>query len=191
MILLRVIAAISMAAATPFVAAAAQPAHATGEPLLRLANGIEGANPKARIRITALSNSIIRVRIGRGGKFPEDASWAVPAAVRRQSVVVKATADGFRTNGVAVHLNPTTLQLTVTDLAGRTISVDQPDAVRFEGRGFTLQKVLPIDEHIFGLETRPGRSTAAEEPSLTGTATPMASRPRATRSTSRSLSISE
>ena len=36
------------------------------------------------MRITALTDSIVRVRIARDGKFPEDASWAVPAAVRRQ-----------------------------------------------------------------------------------------------------------
>jgi len=57
-----------------------------------LPNGIEAANGSAKIQVTALTDNILRVRIGKGGAFAEDASWAVPAVVRKQSAAVTATA---------------------------------------------------------------------------------------------------
>jgi len=120
-------------------------------PPTALPNGVEAANATARIQVTALTDSILRVRIGKGGTYAEDSSWAVPAGVRRQKVSVSAAADGFSTKSVAVHLNPATLQLTVTDLQGRTIVADGAEPMRFDGKGFMLRKVLPFDQHIFGM----------------------------------------
>src|SRR5438128_11595461 len=126
--------------------AAAQPALASR----RLPNGIEISNATATVRVTALTDSIIRVRIGRGGQFPENASWAVPAEVRREAVPVGSTSDGFSTRSVIVHLDPGTLALRVTDLQGKTILADIDGAVQFDGRGFRLRKTLPVEQHIFG-----------------------------------------
>ena len=117
---------------------------AGAKPITHLATGVEANSGTARVGITAITDSILRVRIARGGKFGEDASWAVPADVRHQRVAVTPTPDGFRTSAVAVHINPSTLQLMVTDSAGKTIVSDLSDAVRFEGRRFTLRKALPI-----------------------------------------------
>ncbi len=64
------------------------------------ADGIERRVPGALIRVTALTDAILRVR-WREGRLDEDASWAVPAAVRAQHVAVRATADGFAT--AALH----------------------------------------------------------------------------------------
>ena len=44
----------------------------------------------------------------------------------------------------------------MTDLQGRTIVADAPDALRFDGTGFTLRKSLPIGEHIYGLGDKTG-----------------------------------
>jgi alpha-glucosidase len=120
------------------------------------ASGIEAGNAAARMRVSAVTDSIVRVRIGRGGKFDDDSSWAVPAAVRHQSAAVTATLDGFRTRQIAVHLDAKTLRLSLTNLGGRTISSDGAEPVRFDGRSFTLTKSLPIDEHIFGLGDKTG-----------------------------------
>jgi len=136
--------------------ASAQPVSAQAVATARLPNGIATAANGTQLQVTALTDSIIRVRIAKGGQFPEDASWAVPAAVRRQSVAVSAGPDGFRTKAIAVSLNPSTLALTITDLAGKTIVADAPGALRFDGRGFTLRKTLPIDQHIFALGDKTG-----------------------------------
>lgn len=120
-----------------------------------LANGTELANGQATIRVTALTDSILRVRITRGS-FSEDASWAVPAQVRATSVAVTPTSDGFRTGALAVHLDRATLRLNVTDLAGREILRDSPAPVTFDEQRFTLRKVLPLGEHIYGLGDKTG-----------------------------------
>jgi alpha-glucosidase len=121
-----------------------------------LPNGIQASNGPASIQVTALTDSIVRVRVARGRDFGEDASWAVPPQVRRQQVPVQRTSDGFRTGAVAVHLDPASLALTVTDLQGHVIVADAPGALRFDGRAFTLRKSLPIAEHIFGLGDKTG-----------------------------------
>jgi len=121
-----------------------------------LPNGIEAANGTATLRVTAITDNILRVRIAHGGAFAEDASWAVPRNVRMKSVAVRGTSDGFATGALSVHLNPSTLRLTVTDPAGKTIVADAADALRFNGRGFTLRKALPIDQHIFALGDKTG-----------------------------------
>ena len=146
MMLRKTIAAMIALAAVP---AAAQTTRA-------LTNGIEAANGAAKMRVTAITDGILRVRIARGGAFPENASWAVPRNVRMKSVPVRGSADGFATGALTVHINPATLGLIVTDPAGKTIVADASDALRFDGRGFTLRKALPIDQHIFALGDKTG-----------------------------------
>lgn len=147
---------IGLIAAGLLSATAASAAPLEIAPITHLSNGLEAATNDTKIRVTALTQSIVRVRVGRGSRFGEDASWAVPANVRRQSVPVSATADGFRTAAITVHLNPSTLQLSVTDLNGKTISSDSAEPIRFEGTGFTLSKVMPLGEHYVGLGDKTG-----------------------------------
>jgi alpha-glucosidase len=139
--------------ATAAFLAAAQPALAA--PIEHKATGLSASSADAGMQITALTDSIIRVRVAQGGKFPEDASWAVPAAVRHQSVNVTQSADGFRTRALDVHLDPQ-LGLTVNDLQGRTIVADAANPLSFTGRGFMLRKKLPIDQHIYGMGDKTG-----------------------------------
>jgi alpha-glucosidase len=151
----RLFAAVLLGTLTVRTATAAQPAEMRVAGMAHLANGIEATSGPVRIRVTALTDSIIRVRVARGA-LPEDASWAVPATVRRESVPVTATPDGFATKSIAVHLDPATLQLRLTDPAGRTISSDRPQPVQFDGRSFVLRKDLPIGEHVFGMGDKTG-----------------------------------
>jgi alpha-glucosidase len=137
-------------------ATTAQPIEAPGTTLAHLKNGVEAATGQLRIQVTAMTDSIIRVRVARDGRLPEDASWAVLAAARHQSAPVTATSDGFQTGSIAVHLDPGTMQLSVTDLSGHSISADQTGAIRLDGRSFVLRKNLPIDEHIYGLGDKTG-----------------------------------
>jgi alpha-glucosidase len=150
-----ILAAAAIAALTvPASVQAAQPAGAGA--LKSLTNGVEVANGVATLRVTALTDGILRVRIARDGTFPEDASWAVPRDVRMKSVPVRATGDGLTTGALAVHIDAATLGLTVTDPAGRTIVADASEPLRFDGRGFALRKALPIDQHIFALGDKTG-----------------------------------
>ena len=134
----------------------AGPVQAPASALVHLPGGIEAQQGPVRIRVTALTDWIVRVRIARDGKFAEDSSWAVPASVRRLTGTALPTGDGFRTGAIVVHLDPGTLRLSVADPSGRTILADAPSPLRLDGTGFTLRKALPIDEHIYGLGDKTG-----------------------------------
>src|SRR5271156_2991304 len=93
-----------------------------------LQNGIQIQAGAAQLRITALRDDIIRVRIAPGTNLPEDASWAVLAASRTSSVNVQPTQDassvGFRTASLNVSVERNPLRLVVRDLTGNIISAD-------------------------------------------------------------------
>lgn len=130
-------------------------ALARGTTMTPRRDGIELSRGALRMRIDALTDAIVRVRVGRDGSLPEDASWAVAAAIRKQRVAVTATTDGFRTARVTVHVDAATLALRVTDLAGETIVADvAPVAV--DGTAFSLKLAMPVGEHYFGLGDKTG-----------------------------------
>lgn len=152
----HLLCACALAALSLSVPTACEAAQASMASVANLPNGIEVSSGPVRMRVTALTDSIIRVRIARDGQFAEDSSWAVPASVRHESVPVSATADGFRTSAVAVHLNKDSLQLTLTDLGGKVITADAPQPIQFDGTGFVLRKAMPISEHYFGMGDKTG-----------------------------------
>jgi alpha-glucosidase len=125
-------------------------------PAVPLKNGAEVSNGSATIRVIALTDSILRVRVARGGDFPEDASWAVPAEVRAKSVLVQPLANGFATAALNAAIDPRTLALTVSDRQGRMIHADSSNAFSFDGSKFTLRKALPVGEQYYGLGDKTG-----------------------------------
>src|SRR5579863_5795155 len=80
------------------------------------------------MRVTAITDDILRVRAAAAGELPEDASWAVPAEMRGRSVHVTASRDSggveFKTAALAVRVQLSPLRLIVSDLAGHVISAD-------------------------------------------------------------------
>ncbi|MFA5968844.1 MAG: TIM-barrel domain-containing protein [Sphingomonas sp.] len=140
----------------PALAAPAPAPETSASPAVTpLADGAEVRGPIG-LRVTALSDTTLRVRIARDGKFPEDASWAVPADIRHRSVAVHATPDGFSTGAMTVRIDAATLRLTVTDPAGKVIVADAADPVKIDDTGFTLRKAMPITEHYFGMGDKTG-----------------------------------
>ena len=154
------IAALASAAALPGVAQAqrqeqAQTAAAPAT-LTAAHDGIEIRQGAAVTRITALTDDIVRIRIAADGRFPEDASWAVAPATRKQRVAVTATPDGFSTKTMRVAINAASGRMTITDMAGKVITADAADPVRINGRRFELRKAMPLSEHYFGLGDKTG-----------------------------------
>ena len=130
--------------------AAAAPEH-----FRALRNGTEATTAAGTVRVTALTDSILRVQVAKNGKFGEDASWAVPAAVRHESVRVTPTVHGFRTASVELRIDPSTLKLQLLDLQGKLISADSTP-VRIQGHEFELRKAMPLSEHYFGMGDKTG-----------------------------------
>jgi alpha-glucosidase len=142
---LRLAAALAALAGAPALDAAT---------LSPLRDGVELRDGPAIMRVTAISDAVVRVRISRDGRFP-DGSWAVPAGVRARSVAVKPVADGFSTVSLAVHVDRATGEISLSDLKGHVISRDAAP-VRHEGKGFMLRKALPIAEHVYGMGDKTG-----------------------------------
>ncbi len=136
-------------------AAFARPADPGAAALTARTNGIDARRGPVLMRVTALTDEVLRVRVARDGTLPEDASWAVLPERRAHAVPVQPTATGFATAALAVEIGPD-LRLTVKDAQGRVIVADDADPIRLDGRRFTLRKALPDAEHIYGLGDKTG-----------------------------------
>src|SRR6202045_4939209 len=144
-----------------FCVLAAMGAPAAAADIVVRSDGADIHSGPLFMRVTALTDDILRVRAAAAEDLPEDASWAVPAEVRGRSVhvSVRQNADGiyFQTATLAVRVERSPLRLIVSDLAGHVISSDAPTrAIDMVGSGFTLRKVLTQTEHFFGLGDKTG-----------------------------------
>ncbi|MEG3165271.1 glycoside hydrolase family 31 protein [Sphingomonas sp. PB2P19] len=113
------------------------------------ADGVDVRVGATAMRLTALTDGLVRVRVAKDGVYPEDASWAVSAALRKQAVKVTAAPDGFTTASVRVRIAPTG-GVTFETLDGKVISADAAPAA-VDGKAFTIRKTLPIAEHFYGM----------------------------------------
>jgi len=163
LVLFLFIATVSSSSTLAQTASAAQPATTlaavTSSQSLR--DGIELRADSAILRITALRDDIVRVRVSANGALPEDASWAVLPESRSKSIDVKpiqdAAAMGFRTAALEVRVERSPLRLVIRDLAGNVISEDALGRpVNFQLGGFSISKQMPGDEHYFGLGDKAG-----------------------------------
>ncbi|MCU1269434.1 MAG: Alpha-glucosidase 2 [Acidobacteriaceae bacterium] len=126
-----------------------------------LPNGIEVRSGQAVMRILALRDDVIRIRISRDGSLPEDASWATLSSARQNQVEVTAESDvgtvGFQTKLVRVRVNKENLRLSVSDLNGNILQEDAAGwPLEFHDKEFQIYKHMPADEHYFGLGDKVG-----------------------------------
>lgn len=163
----RLFALIAVSLSTAAFAQSASPAP----PARVVLESVSGSHPlrdgiviqagPATLRITALRDDILRVRIAPGATLPEDASWAVLPGPRGKSVDVQplndANAVGFRTASLDVRVERSPLRLVVSDLAGNVICADASDRpTEFSLGGFSVSKEMPKDEHFYGLGDKTG-----------------------------------
>jgi alpha-glucosidase len=126
-----------------------------------LPNGIRLSRDRLILQVEALRDDVLRVRESVSGELPEDASWAIPDAVRRQTVQVtqEATGDtlGFHTKSLRVRIERTDFRLTILDLQGNILQEDPPGwPIETHGAAFRVYKTMPMDEHYFGLGDKTG-----------------------------------
>jgi alpha-glucosidase len=126
-----------------------------------LRDGIAVQAGPASLRVTALRDDILRVRIAPSSALPEDASWAALPGPRSSSVEVQPTNNsgsvGFRTAALDVRIERNPLRLVVSDLAGNIICADALGRpTEFSLGGFSVHKEMRADEHFFGLGDKTG-----------------------------------
>ena len=137
-------------------------AFAVDTTVTTLPNGVELHDAGATLRVTALRDDILRLRIAHNGSLPEDASWAVLPASRAATVAVTpettSVSVGFRTARVHVAIDHRSGTLRITDLNGHVLREDAAP-VEFQSDGsFRLTEVMPANEHYFGLGDKTGPS---------------------------------
>jgi alpha-glucosidase len=126
-----------------------------------LPQGVEITAQRGKVRISALSSNVIRVRYAPRGEFPPEHSFAVlPGAFPQSSTIrVEQNADSVlvKTDTIQVKILRSPLRLMFLDSSGATISQDQPGSpVSFNGEAFRVWKSMPEDEHYFGLGDKSG-----------------------------------
>lgn len=126
-----------------------------------LPNGLVLRADETVIAITALRPDIWRVRIGRHGELPEDASWAVREPARHHDCDISAVRDDdalvtLRTSQSVARVSLASGALEFIDAQEREILADAMDSPFETGRqGFVLNKTLGPNVHIFGLGDKP------------------------------------
>lgn len=137
----------------------AQGGKDAGTATMQRSGGIEVRSGDTLLRVDAITDEILRVRIAPDGELAEDASWAVPAAMRAARVPIAALEDGaagFHTRALVVRVDPVSLRLVVEDTDGRVVSADAARPLVSTGAAFELHKSLPQAEHHFGLGDKTG-----------------------------------
>lgn len=124
-------------------------------------DGLEIHSGPATLRIIALRDDIIRVRISPTATLPEDASWAVLEQPRSKSVEVHDAEDAasvsFRTAALEVRVDRNPLRLVIRDLSGNILLADAIGRpVKFQLGGFSVSKQTLGGEHYFGLGDKTG-----------------------------------
>jgi alpha-glucosidase len=124
-----------------------------------LPNGVELRDGNANIQVTALRDDVLRIRVSKTEKMPEDASWAVLPGSRTSSVATAYRAEGgnagFNTKVLQVSVDRATLGVTISDSSGGVLLQDARP-VEFHGDHFRIYKRMPAREHYFGLGDKTG-----------------------------------
>jgi alpha-glucosidase len=118
-------------------------------------DGVDLLAGASRIRVTALSARVFRLRYTAGGSSVTPPFAVLPDAFKEPvNIQVRQSADAveFGTETVRVRILKSPLRVLFLDPEGRIILQDHPDySVAFNGAAFRVWKSMPIEEHYFGL----------------------------------------
>jgi alpha-glucosidase len=129
-----------------------------------LPSGVEVQSGPGTLRVLALRGDVLRFTMSSTSKLPEDGSgdgsWAVLPAARNARVHVtpysSADAVGFDTPDLEVRIARRTMLTTVLDAQGHVLMRDASPVDFYNSDpkgdiGFEVWKVMPRNEHYFGL----------------------------------------
>ncbi len=123
-------------------------------------NGVELQAGQARVRVVAISESVIRVRLAPNGTFPADFSWVVvpPSSPTPQvSTQDSAKAIEMATSRLRVRIQKAPLLIAFLDPAGNVIEQDYPHLPMAWNEGqVRVWKTMPPDEFYYGLGDKAG-----------------------------------
>jgi alpha-glucosidase len=125
----------------------------------KVADGLELSAGRAKVRITAFSDSVIRVRVAPEGTFPKDSSWAVIASPQPPAINIADTKIELRVTAgnTTVLVQKSPLLIRFADAAGNVLLADEPSLpMAFDGSRVHVWKKMPADENYYGLGDKTG-----------------------------------
>jgi alpha-glucosidase len=138
------------------MAAAAMGAAALAWPGASCAGDLTVSRDGTTLSVTAIAPDVMRVRIASEGQTAEDASWAVPAAMRAARAAAVVGKNTLATTDMRAVYDPEGRRLHFEDRAGHTLFAEAPPPLLREAHRFTLRATLMPAEHIYGLGDKPG-----------------------------------
>jgi alpha-glucosidase len=127
---------------------------ASGQQFKPATHGIQARADGIVLQISSLREDVLRVRMWKEGKEPEDASWAVLPEARKSFANVVAEPRGFHTRQLRVTIGAG-LELTVADMNGKVLQRDA-EPVSWHGESFLVRKDRAPEDSFFGLGDKPG-----------------------------------
>jgi alpha-glucosidase len=125
----------------------------------KIKDGVELTAGRAKLRITAFRDYVIRVRLAPQGSFQKDFSWAVIESPDPPAVQIEDGKSELRmtVGRVVVLVKKSPLLITFTDSAGNVLLADEPSLpMAWNGTYVHVWKHMPLDENYFGLGDKPG-----------------------------------
>jgi len=120
--------------------------------------GIHFKTATAQADVTAITDTIFRIRATAASQFSTLPSWAVIAHPATPQVTRSETPDYYelRTTSLTVRISKSAFAVTVLDSTGHVLSQDASGfAPSFHGQEFRVWKTMPGDENYFGLGDKP------------------------------------
>jgi alpha-glucosidase len=111
--------------------------------------------------LTAVNDHVVRVRAGSAKDLAADFSWAVVNGANAPTATFTVTDEGASllaaTADVRVRVEKNPLRLVFLDAAGQVLNEDAHERPLTLGpNGFRVAKVMPVDEHYYGLGDKAG-----------------------------------
>jgi alpha-glucosidase len=125
----------------------------------KLKDGVELTAGRAKVRITAFRDGVIRVRVAPQGAFPKDFSWAVIESPEPPSIKIDDAKNEVRlTAGNTIAMvQKSPLLITFTDAAGHVLLADEPSLpMAWDAQRIHVWKKMPLDENYYGLGDKTG-----------------------------------
>ncbi|HEY4815873.1 MAG TPA: glycoside hydrolase family 31 protein [Candidatus Acidoferrum sp.] len=125
----------------------------------KLKDGVELTAGRAKVRITAFNNAIVRVRVAPQGNFPKDSSWAIIGTPQPPAVKVDDAKNELKmtAGNTTVLVQKSPLLIRFADPAGNVLLADEPSLpMAFDGSRVHVWKKMPLDENYYGLGDKTG-----------------------------------
>jgi alpha-glucosidase len=125
----------------------------------KLPDGVELTAGPAKVRVTAVSQGVFRVRVAMHGEFPKDFSWAVIAPPQPPPLVIAEDQSTVRITSVntVISIQKSPLLISFYDLQGNLLSADEPTLpMAADGEHIHIWKYMPADENYYGLGDKAG-----------------------------------